>query len=197
MTLDQWLSIATKGLSHESIAKVRSEIWQHGDDALAAGQDPIAALGDPAIANRAYRKVLLTAGEARILGRQCRKVSSPEPKRPIAWILLTIPVLLLDAGILTALYGLLPVARLCFGMALVLGPILISPYLPIYTPVRSRWFRAAKWICFLAGIASLGPKPSFWFTSGLGFLWLAYLDVLQMRIRSKLPPAQWPKQLYL
>ena len=62
--LEQWLSAATRGLSPESSARVRAEIQQHYDSAREAGDDPIAALGDPKAANRAYRKVLLTKWEA-------------------------------------------------------------------------------------------------------------------------------------
>jgi hypothetical protein len=43
---------------------VRAEIQQHYDSACEAGDDAIAALGNPRAANRAYRKVLLTEREA-------------------------------------------------------------------------------------------------------------------------------------
>jgi hypothetical protein len=43
---------------------VRAEIQQHYDSASEAGDDAIAALGNPHAANRAYRKVLLTQQEA-------------------------------------------------------------------------------------------------------------------------------------
>jgi hypothetical protein len=62
--LDQWLSGATRGLSAESAARVRAEIQQHYDSACEAGDNALAALGDPRAANRAYRKVLLTEQEA-------------------------------------------------------------------------------------------------------------------------------------
>ena len=62
--LEQWLSDATRGLSAESAAQVRAEIQQHYDSACEAGDDAIAALGNPRAANRAYRKVLLTEQEA-------------------------------------------------------------------------------------------------------------------------------------
>lgn len=62
--LEQWLSAATRYLSAESAAQVRAEIQQHYDSACEAGDDAIAALGDPRAANRAYRKALLTEQEA-------------------------------------------------------------------------------------------------------------------------------------
>jgi hypothetical protein len=63
-SLEQWLLDATKGLSAESAARVREEIQQHYDSAHEAGDDALAALGDPRVANRAYHKVLLTQQEA-------------------------------------------------------------------------------------------------------------------------------------
>lgn len=62
--LEKWLSDATRGLSAESAAQVRQEIQEHCDSTSEAGEDAIAALGDPRAANRAYRKVLLTEQEA-------------------------------------------------------------------------------------------------------------------------------------
>jgi hypothetical protein len=62
--IESWLSDATRGLSVESAARVRAEIQQHYEAASDAGTDAIAALGDPRVANRAYRKVLLTEQEA-------------------------------------------------------------------------------------------------------------------------------------
>ncbi len=63
--LDRWISKATRKLSPESAASVREEIQQHCDSSREAGaDDAVAALGDPAAANRQYRKVLLTEQEA-------------------------------------------------------------------------------------------------------------------------------------
>jgi hypothetical protein len=78
--LGQWLSEATRGLSAESSEQVRAEIQQHYDLACEAGDDGIAALGDPQAANRAYRKVLLTKGDV-LRARDLNK-----PKRP-SWLL--------------------------------------------------------------------------------------------------------------
>ncbi|MEO8097625.1 MAG: hypothetical protein ABI811_07970 [Acidobacteriota bacterium] len=62
--LEQWLSDATRGLSAESAAQVRTEIQEHCESACEAGGDAIAALGDPRAANRGYRSALLTEQEA-------------------------------------------------------------------------------------------------------------------------------------
>src|SRR5262249_8308 len=84
MTLDLWLKQATRHLSAESTAQVRREIGEHfgsaHETAIASGAsteeaDRVAlrALGDAKSANREYRKVLLTSGEARALAQSKRE----------------------------------------------------------------------------------------------------------------------------
>lgn len=86
--LEQWLSVATKGLSGESAARVRAEIQQHYDSACEAGDDAIAALGNARAANRAYRKVLLTDFEAMMAP------TLTKPERPgISWRLVSLAIL--------------------------------------------------------------------------------------------------------
>ena len=75
MTLEQWLTIATRNLAQSSVERVRSEIQQHVEEAQANGDDPIRALGDPRAANREYRKVLLTTTEAAIAPNLTRRQS--------------------------------------------------------------------------------------------------------------------------
>ena len=76
--LDSWLNQATRHLSVDSAAQVRTEIREHyesaweaavggGAPADEAGRSALAALGDAKAANRQYRKVLLTSSEARML----------------------------------------------------------------------------------------------------------------------------------
>jgi len=87
--LDRWLSEATRGLSAESAVQVRAEIQQHYDSACEAGDDAIAALGNPRTANRAYRKVLLTEREAMM----APALAQPKPLRRRRLLLATaIPV---------------------------------------------------------------------------------------------------------
>ena len=86
--LEKWLSDATRGLSPESAAQVRSEIQMHYDSASEAGDDAIAALGDPRAANLGYRKVLLTEHEnmmAPVLTR---------PRRPSPFSILLASILM-------------------------------------------------------------------------------------------------------
>lgn len=76
--LDSWLEQATRCLSRDSVAQVRSEIREHyesaretaisgGATADEADRLAVCALGDAKTANRQYRNVLLTASEARML----------------------------------------------------------------------------------------------------------------------------------
>jgi hypothetical protein len=93
--LEQWLSDATRGLSAESAAQVRAEIQQHYDSACEAGDDAIAALGNPRTANRAYRKVLLTKQEAML----APAFTQPEQRR--------VSRILLSSALLAAFFWLL------------------------------------------------------------------------------------------
>src|SRR5689334_16391961 len=76
--LDSWLKQATRHLSKDSAAQVRTEIEEHyvaereaainrGASAKDADRLAVSALGDAKAANRQYRKVLLTSSEARLL----------------------------------------------------------------------------------------------------------------------------------
>jgi hypothetical protein len=66
---ESWLSRATRKLAPDGVERIRAEIGEHYQSALASGRTPeqaIAALGKPKAANRAYRKVFLTKSEARM-----------------------------------------------------------------------------------------------------------------------------------
>jgi hypothetical protein len=78
MTLESWLERATRTLAPASTEKVRTEIRDHYESAfeaeLARGASrenaervAVESLGSAAAANREYRKVLLTAPEAKML----------------------------------------------------------------------------------------------------------------------------------
>ena len=78
MTLESWLERATFWLAPASAEKVREEIREHYESAFEAERErgvsrynaeraAVKTLGSPAVANRQYRKVLLTANEAKML----------------------------------------------------------------------------------------------------------------------------------
>jgi hypothetical protein len=84
--LESWLTDATRGLSKDSAARVRSEIGEHYESSIMRDVTPdeadrlaVAALGDAKIANRQYRKVLLTSSEARMLRQSNRKRALSAP----------------------------------------------------------------------------------------------------------------------
>jgi hypothetical protein len=69
MTLEQWIQQATRALADEPAARIRAEVTEHYQSARedVAAEPPIASLGDPDVANRQYKRVHLTRGEAKLL----------------------------------------------------------------------------------------------------------------------------------
>jgi hypothetical protein len=189
--LEIWLKQATRHLSKDSAARVRKEIREHYESALAAGStDRIAvtALGDAKTANRQYRKVLLTSAEARMLlegNCEARAVCS----RPwLRWLFLALPVAALFIESRAALAG-------AVGLALLFA----APRLPLYTPLRGRIFRFAKWTLMVAGFGvAFGAGALTWSWLFSACLWpVVWIEWTRVSIRRKLPVAEWPKQLYL
>jgi hypothetical protein len=209
--LDNWLERATHGLSKESAAQVRREIWDHyesareaaiaaGAAAEAAERLALSALGDAKTANRQYHRVLLTSSEARLLGND--NVEARALCTANSWF--RWPLLALSMGALAAaavLYnaGAGSLARV--ALALGIGTIfwLAVPLLPIYTRLRGRVFRGVKWLV-QAGTLLLAFGPG-----ALGMPWLIVLllgllswtEWKRASIRRKLSAQQWPKHLYL
>src|SRR5450755_4413763 len=120
--LDGWLKQATRHLSRDSAARVRTEIQEHyelareaamsgGASADQADLSAVTALGDAKTANCQYRNVLLTSSEARMLREgqwEARAVCS----RPWAkWVLLAVPAAALLAAGTLFFKGNLDVAR--------------------------------------------------------------------------------------
>lgn len=208
--LDNWLRQATRHLSQDSADKVRSEIRQHYESgfeaAVSGGATPeeadrlvVAALGDAKIANCQYRRVLLTAGEARILREgnwEARAICS----RPwVKWLLLAMPAAALAGTAVSFFTGAVEVVRVLLLTAFVLGFLFAAPFLPIYTPSRGRVYRALKW-AVLVGMLVLAFWPDVlkWSWLLASCLWSAFwIESTRESIRRKLPVAEWPKQLYL
>jgi hypothetical protein len=208
--LDDWLKQATGGLARESVAQVRGEIWEHYESARdaaiqsgAAADEAeglaLAALGDANAVNRQYRRVLLTAGEARRLredGWEAKLVCS----RP--WLKWLMAASALTGGLTAValfLSGAEAVARVVGGAVLAMGPLMAAAYLPIYTPSRARVFRCVKWAAMIGGLVLVfgpdAPKMSWLVISSLGPM--AWIEWRRMSIGRKLPIARWPKQLYI
>jgi hypothetical protein len=206
--LETWLKRATRHLSKDSCAQVRSEIQQHYESAREtaitggatseeADRLALRDLGDAKTANCQYRSVLLTSAEARMLREgnwEARAVCSrPWLKR----LLLAVP----GAALFIS-------ATLFFGGRITIEwPVLVSgvcllfaaPFLPVYTPSRGRVFRIVKWIVLLGmfGLA-FGPDTLKWSWLLFSCLWpTAWIEWTRVSIRRKLPVAQWPRHLYL
>jgi hypothetical protein len=208
--LDSWLKQATRRLSPDSIAQVRTEIQEHyesaresamsgGASADEADRLAVTALGDAKVANRQYRSVLLTSPEARMLregNREARAVCS----RP--WLRLMLPaisgVALLGAlALFLAGASTLAWALILVGMGI--GLLFAAPFLPVYTPRRARVFRAVKWVVLPGTLwLAFGPDSLKWSWLLISCLWpMAWIERTRASIRRKLPVAEWPRHLYL
>ena len=201
--LDSWLKLATRQLSRDSIARVRTEIKEHYESALEAAMSggasaeeadraAVTALGDAKDANCKYRNVLLTSAEARILREgnwEARAVCS----RPwLKWGATLVAAALFLAGAFTATWALL-----VGGIAM--GLLFAAPFLPVYTRSRGRVFRGVKWAVLLGTLGlTFGPDVLKWSWLLFSCLWpMVWIEAPRISIRRKLPIAEWPKQLYL
>jgi len=210
--LDSWLQQATRHLSKDSAAQVRTEIREHYESALEAvissgatiSEDEadrlaVAALGDAKAANCQYRRVLLTSAEARMLREgnwEARAVCS----RPwLKWLLLALPLTALITATAFFLKGAITLASALLAGGIALGFLFGAPFLPVYTPARGRTFRCVKWVVLVAMLlVILGPDALKWSWLLFSCLWpVAWIEWTRVSIRRKLPVAQWPKQLYL
>ena len=208
--LDLWLNDATRHLSRDSATQVRSEIREHYESgreaALSTGvtedqadQAALTALGSPKTANCQYRKVLLTSAEARLLREgnwEARAICS----RPILKSLLFgMPALAFLASRAFLRAGDADIARGLLAVSIGMALFCIAPFLPVYTPSRSRIYRYVKWVV-------LAAMPTLAFGhDALKFSWLLiaclwpvfWVEWTRFSIRRKLPVAEWPRHLYL
>lgn len=209
-TLDGWLHQAVRHLSKDSAVLVRREIQEHYDAALEAalhnGTDPeeaelmaVQALGDPCVANRQYRKVLLTSSEAAVL-RQSNAESKMICSRSwLKWMLLSAPGTLLLLSVIFFAMQQVALARGVLVVGALVAVLFTAPFMPIYTPTRGRIFRLIKWVIMIGAVIVLFGKDG-WNWSWL--TWCCFFPVFftewkRMMIRRKLPIGQWPRQLYL
>lgn len=199
--LESWLEDATRGLSKESIAQVRTEIQEHCElarESTSSERLLTTALGDPRLANREYRKVLLTSTEARMLREgnwEARAVCSSAKLR---WATLSVSLAaFVFVNVTLFLTGTIAWAPLT--LALGAGVLITTPYLPVYTASRARVFRFLKWIALVGALwLAFAPNPLQWSWLWISSLWpIAWIEWKRIAIRRKLPVAQWPKQLYL
>jgi hypothetical protein len=204
--LDSWLKQATRNLSRDSVAQVRTEIQDHyesaretaiGRGATADEADRLAvtALGDAKAANCQYRKVLLTSAEARMLRESNWEARAVCSRSWLKWLLPATPVVALLAATALFLTGEIAVARVLFVAGTGMALMFVAPFLPVYTPSRARVFRFVKWVALIGTLLlAFGPDALKW--SWL-LISLAWIEWTRVSIRRKLRVAEWPKQLYL
>jgi hypothetical protein len=205
--LDIWLEQATQCLSEESAARVRSEIREHYESARdtaihegapieEAGRWALQALGDSKTANSQYRRVLLTAAEARLLREGNREAGAVCSRPWLKWVAAAVP----PAAVATLFFtGHAAVARDVLIAGLGVSPMLAAPFLSLSTPGRGRVFRRVKWVAITSGLLLVyGADSLRWSWLLFACLWpLAWTEWTRASIRRKLPVAAWPKQLYL
>ncbi|HEX4134760.1 MAG TPA: hypothetical protein VHY84_09145 [Bryobacteraceae bacterium] len=208
--LDSWLRQATRGLSKDSSAQVRTEIHEHyesareaainnGAAAQEADRSALAALGDAATANRQYRRVLLTSSEARMLREGNWEAQAVCSRSLVKWLLAAVPVAALWAAAALYLAGEGLIARVVVAGAVMMGLLFTAPYLPVYTTSRSRVFRGVKWVAMMCALVlAFGPDALKYFWLLTACVWqFAWVEWTRNSIRRKLPVSRWPRQLYL
>jgi hypothetical protein len=208
--LDSWLDQATRRLSRDSGAQVRAEIQEHYESAREAAtnrgataddadQQAIAALGDARTANCQYRKVLLTAAEARMLRQgnwEARAICSR------VWLkrtLVVLPLAALVAATVFFLMGSLEIERILLIAGLGTSLLFAAPMLPVYTPSRSRIYRVVKGLAIVVMLTLVfGSDALKWSWLLISCLWpVFWIERTRASIRRKLQVSDWPKQLYL
>jgi hypothetical protein len=199
-TLEQWLSVATRGLCDAAAARVRAEIGEHYASALesagTADVDPldverraVTALGDAKTANRQYRRVLLTEGED-VLLRGLSPLSQ-------FWDMVTAGSLVMVGALIwvrTSEFRYLP--------ATVIVEVMLRA-IPVGSIRAGSIVRSARWGVLTIGltmtvVSYLGPgiAPIFHVT-GVVLVAVAagYAEYKFFVLRRKVPVEQWPRRL--
>jgi hypothetical protein len=208
--LEAWLKQATRRLSRDSTALVRTEIREHYESALEtamsggatadeAARLAVTALGDAKVANCQYRKVLLTSEEARVLGESNWEARIVCSRPSLKVLLVAVPVVALFAAAAFYFAGANAVAQVLLVGGIGMSLLFSAPFLPVYTPSRARVFRRVKWVVLIGMLGlAFGPDALKWSWLLISCLWpVVWIERTRVSIRRKLPVAKWPKQLYL
>ncbi len=206
---DDWVSQATRKLSAESKATVRTEIEAHfemsreaamarGLDEAQAEREALAALGDPREANRQYRLTLLTSSEARVLRKTGHEAACVMSNAYLKWTLRLAPLAVGITALAILRNGDKDLAQDLGVAAAAMAVLLLGPMLPVYTRSRGLVYRTVKWLALavLCVAAFGGTSRQGWLAFVV--LWpIMHTEWIRASIRRKLPQARWPKQLYL
>ena len=200
-TLEQWLEVATEGLCDAAAARVRAEIGEHYLSALesanSAGVDQrdaerraLNALGEAKVANRQYRRVLLTESEARTLSR----LTSRWP--PVVGILLLAPF---------AIYAIFTrTSELNFLFAFCVVEVALRA-IPV-SSIRAGWVvRVFRWgnvtafqTMWFVKMMDLGKVPPLTYLMILFMIHsLVQTEYTRFVLRRKVPAEQWPRMLWI
>jgi len=206
--LEMWLKRATRWLSTDSAAQVCAEIQEHfaasREAAMSAGaseeeaeRSALAALGDAGAANRQYRRVLLTAREARFLRERGWNPEADYRRGWLRWFVLFWAVAATSTGIWAWIAGQAFLTQMMLLTAVALGLCGLPMFISFFTPKRGRIYRAAKWTFILAvTIPALLTFRNPWVIPFVLLLTL-WSEWTRMSIRRKMPVERWPKHLYL
>ena len=208
--LNDWLKNATRCLSKDSASKVRAEIEEHyelaretaiecGASAEEASLIALRELGDASEANRAYRKVMLTSTEARLLRESNLEARAICARPLLKWTALSLPGVLLLASVAALLLHQPGVATGALLAGLLMALTFIVPFMPVYTRKRGRIVRCLRWALLVFALGLLfGKDARHWAWLLSTCFWpMIWSELKRISIRRKLPVAEWPKQLYL
>ena len=93
-----------------------------------------------------YRRVLLTASEARLLQQGNREAGVVCSISWRQWLLLAVSLITLLAAGGFFRTGWVGPGRVTFALGLGIGFTILTPRLPIYIPSRARVFRYVRWM---------------------------------------------------
>ena len=199
--LEQWLEVATRGLCDSAAARVRAEIGEHylsaiesassaGVDLLDAERRALGALGEAKLANRQYRRVLLTEREARTLSRLTSRW--PHPFGIFLLVAMAIGAVALRTAQFNYLFAF-------FVVLVVLRAIPISS-------IRAGWVvRILRWVnltvfytMWFVSVMDLGKSPAVLLVGTLfNVLAVVHTEYRLFVLRRKLPVEQWPRLLWI
>ena len=192
MTIEQWITIATRKLAPESAEQVRREIGEHFQCALAAGNSDIASLGDPRKANRQYRKVLLTAPEAKLI-----KGVFPDFASWWKYAILGVSNVLICAGA-WAISGHSDLVWRAWPIGVLLLLQYAGPLLCPKTPQDLRIWRIARGAGFIVGMVFLITTWNWMSYSIMAqFFFVSACQIRATVIRRKLSSDRWPVFAYI
>ena len=208
--MEKWLQAATRGLAVESAERVGNEIREHVEFAseefvargvaqAEANRLAVEGLGSARLANKEYRRVLLTEGDARILRRSAADAELFCRRSWLRGLVAVAAVAGLVAAVGFWMFGQVKNAESLLLIEVGMSPLVAAVFLRISTPVQGWIFRVWKWVAMpMAFVLLLGPNAS-------KFLWLLAISMWPMlhseiqraTIRRKLPAGKCPRHLYI